>query len=115
MNSVLSSDYQQLVASTICHEAQMASLAIQDTFREQSSRPSVLYRPRLTMDGSQWCAVYGEDLQNSIAGFGSSPAEAMTDFDKNWVGKHHEPPLSSKLAQKFASRGPNESEGSEYV
>lgn len=49
--------------------------------------PSVLYRPRLSVDGSQWCALYGEDLQSGVAGFGNSPGEAMSDFNKNWCAR----------------------------
>lgn len=50
-----------------------------------SSLPSVLYRPRLSRDGNAWCALYGEDLQLGVAGFGKSPAEAMAAFDAAWV------------------------------
>ena len=28
-------------------------------------------------DGDQWCALYGENLQEGVAGFGRTPAEAM--------------------------------------
>lgn len=48
-------------------------------------RPSVLYRPALTADGTKWCALYGEDLASGVAGFGDTPAEAMYDFDKAWT------------------------------
>jgi len=47
--------------------------------------PSVLYRPCLSPDGNQWCALYGKNLQEGVAGFGDSPADAMRDFDKNWL------------------------------
>lgn len=50
-------------------------------------RPSVLYRPALSLDGDQWCALYGADLMNGVAGFGASPAEAMADFDAAWTKK----------------------------
>lgn len=50
-------------------------------------RPCVLFKPRLFRDGDAWCALLGEDLQSGVAGFGSSPAEAMTDFDKAWNEK----------------------------
>lgn len=46
--------------------------------------PSVLFRPRLTIDGNQWCALYGDNLQDGVAGFGNSPEAAMADFDKQW-------------------------------
>ncbi len=47
-------------------------------------RPATLMRPRVYIDGNMWCALYGDNLQDGVAGFGPSPAEAMTDFDKNW-------------------------------
>lgn len=49
--------------------------------------PHVLMRPALSIDGNQWCALYGEDLQDGVAGFGDSPADAMRDFDRNWFAK----------------------------
>lgn len=51
------------------------------------SNPSVLYRPRLTIDGNQWCALYGNNLQDGVAGFGDSPALAMEAFDRAWYAK----------------------------
>lgn len=47
-------------------------------------RPSVLYRPALSIDGSKWCALYGDNLQDGVAGFGDTPAQAMEDFDTQW-------------------------------
>lgn len=46
--------------------------------------PHVLMRPSLSIDGDKWCALYGENLQDGLSGFGNSPAEAMSDFDANW-------------------------------
>ena len=58
-------------------------------FMEQAAmeciRPFYLLKPRIHMDGNQWCVVYGEDLQSGVAGFGNSPAKASLDFDKNWT------------------------------
>ena len=50
-------------------------------------RPCVLFRPALFIDGDQWCALYGDDIQMGVTGFGDSPALAMWDFDFNWVKK----------------------------
>lgn len=47
-------------------------------------RPSVLYRPSIGLDGTKWCALYGEDLMNGVSGFGDTPAEAMSAFDQAW-------------------------------
>ena len=49
-----------------------------------AERPSVLYRPRLFLDGNAYCALYGDNLQEGCAGFGATPAEAMADFDRAW-------------------------------
>jgi hypothetical protein len=50
-------------------------------------RPSTLYRPELSIDGDQWRALYGDNLQESVAGFGDSPEEAYRDFDRGWYEK----------------------------
>ena len=59
----------------------MQDIALQ--FAEYA-RPSAVYRPSLSIDGNQWCALYGADLQEGVAGFGDSPAKAMANFDANW-------------------------------
>jgi hypothetical protein len=47
-------------------------------------RPSVMMKPRIFIDGNQWCMLYGENLQDGVAGFGDSPRMAAYDFDKAW-------------------------------
>jgi len=49
--------------------------------------PHVLYKPTLSADGTMWCALYGADLQEGIAGFGETPAEAMAAFDRAWTSE----------------------------
>jgi len=51
---------------------------------EDATLPHVLMRPRLFIDGNQWCALYGSGVQGGVAGFGSSPRDAMCDFDSKW-------------------------------
>ena len=41
-------------------------------------------RPKIFIDGNQWCALYGDNLHEGVAGFGDSPAKAMWDFDRAW-------------------------------
>jgi hypothetical protein len=53
----------------------------------EMQRPSVLYRPAICIDGNMWCALYGDNLQDGVAGFGDSPAGAMADFDAAWGAK----------------------------
>ena len=50
----------------------------------EQQRPCVVFKPTLSRDGSLYCVLFGEDLVQGVAGFGESPALAMTDFDKNW-------------------------------
>ena len=60
---------------------------IEEMFRVvagEHERPSVLMRPVLSMDGNKWCALYGANLMEGVAGFGDSPAKAMWDFDGKW-------------------------------
>lgn len=61
----------------------------------EMQRPSVIYRPSIYIDGNQWCALYGENLQDGVAGFGDSPADAMYAFDQAW---------NEKLAPRRAAR-----------
>jgi hypothetical protein len=48
--------------------------------------PHYIYRPRIFMDGTRYCALYGDDIQVGITGFGETPAAAMKDFDRVWNG-----------------------------
>ena len=52
-----------------------------------TTAPHAVMRPRIGIDGNKWCALYGDNLQDGVAGFGDSPSEAMADFDKNWWAK----------------------------
>lgn len=53
----------------------------------EMARPSVIWRPRVFPDGNQWCALYGDNLQEGVAGFGDSPELACTAFDTAWHAK----------------------------
>jgi hypothetical protein len=50
-------------------------------------RPSAVYRPALSLDGNQWCALYGQNLQDGLAGFGDTPEKAMIAFDIAWLNE----------------------------
>jgi hypothetical protein len=83
MTQALNDEWQSMVANSICYAADLAKLAIQEAALRFSA-PSVLYRPALSKDGNQWCALYGENLQDGVAGFGDTPEQAMADFDRAW-------------------------------
>ena len=62
--------------------------AVRDIFAQihgELTRPSVLYRPSLTHDGTQWHALYGATLEDGIAGAGDTPEAAMRAFDQAWA------------------------------
>ena len=40
--------------------------------------------PKFSKDGNQFCFLYGENLQEGIAGFGSTVFEAVNDFCKSY-------------------------------
>lgn len=72
--------------ANISFYADQASEAIKQVAFEYL-RPSVLFRPALSADGNQWCALYGENLQEGVAGFGDTPAAAMYAFDDAWLNE----------------------------
>lgn len=55
---------------------------------EQARRaPHVLMRPTVVPDGTMWCALYGENIMEGVAGFGETPEKAMEAFDKAWCSE----------------------------
>lgn len=38
-------------------------------------------QPKISKDGNQWCVLYGDNLQEGIAGFGETPIAAILDFN----------------------------------
>lgn len=75
-------DVRHIVQQSVWNVENESTAAIQ-----AMARPSVLYRPTVGRDGNKWCALYGPNLMEGVCGFGDSPAEAMADFDRNWVEK----------------------------
>ena len=51
---------------------------------EWMNTPSMMLKPRLFIDGNKWCALFGENIQDGVAGFGDSPNDAYLAFDKAW-------------------------------
>ena len=73
--------HSEMIADAACHEIQRAGYEWTNA-AVHLMEPSVLYRPQLYVDGNQWCALYGKNIQDGVAGFGDSPQEAMVDFNK---------------------------------
>ena len=47
-------------------------------------RPSIIFRPVITLDGDQFCCLLGSNPQEGIAGFGDTPDQACRAFDEAW-------------------------------
>lgn len=70
--------------ANLSHYAEMAAENVRWAMAEYTL-PSVMLRPKVFIDGSHWCALYGDNLQDGVAGFGDSPAKAMSEFDRAWL------------------------------
>jgi hypothetical protein len=80
-------DIGSVVQNIITQEFSLCAREVGMSFAEVANeymRPCVLLRPRLSIDGDLWCALYGDNIQDGVAGFGKSPSDAMHDFDKNY-------------------------------
>lgn len=67
---------QDTVNSSLITEARMNYWAAkQDLALVESLRPTI------TKDGDQWCVLYGDNLQEGIAGFGGTPYQAILNFN----------------------------------
>jgi len=53
----------------------------------EMTRPSVLHRPSLSVDGTKWCAMLGDNLMDGLAGFGETPDAAMRAFDTAFLSQ----------------------------
>ncbi len=71
---------EQAILNAQWNAAQEASVT------EQARRAAhVLMRPAIFPDGDAWCALYGENIQEGVVGFGDTPAAAAADFDLAWA------------------------------
>jgi hypothetical protein len=75
---------------------------------------------KLSLDGNQWCALFGADLQGGVAGFGDTPTEAVYDFEEQFKTANDWPPIPTAAFDWSAwidgreewktGRGPTEAE-----
>jgi hypothetical protein len=87
----MNDEHSHMASSSISHQALMVGEAYRMAASEhqevamQLKRPFMLLKPKIMRVGNQWCALYGDDLQVGVAGFGDTPEKAAQDFDKNWL------------------------------
>ena len=85
-------DVSSIVESVIRQQCDFghAIVCIKQEFAQTAydmRRPHVLMRPALSVDGDKWCALYGENIMEGVAGFGDTPEKAMIDFDMQWLNR----------------------------
>lgn len=86
--SILDHFYQE----SILHEYRLAIRTFEDACfllrdrEKEKSTPFYMLRPKLFIDGGKWCALYGENIQDGVCGFGDSPREAAKNFDDAFNG-----------------------------
>ena len=54
-------------------------------------RPFRLMKTSIFLEGDKWCVLYGDNLQDGVAGFGDSPELASRAFDEAWYAELAKP------------------------
>ena len=68
------------------HRMQMDFYGLMCDINQAKTAPHVIYPTIVTLDGNEYCCLYGSNLQEGIAGFGKTPKEACQAFDNEWNG-----------------------------
>ena len=90
----MSGDYCDPAASQMRYFAAEAQFkAAEEEFKVvlEKKRPFMLLRPKIFCDGNQWCALYGDDIQSGVCGFGDTPENAARQFDVEWLNAKSPP------------------------
>jgi hypothetical protein len=64
----------------------------------EKRRPFIQLRPNIFIDGEKWCVLYGQNLQDGVAGFGDTPEQAAINFDIAWLNERT-PAARAKMIQ----------------
>jgi len=81
----MNDQHSSMAMNAICHAADMVNNRIQQTINYYEE-PSAIYKPKVFPDGDKWCALYGDNIQEGVCGFGDTPAAAIIDFNNCWNG-----------------------------
>lgn len=83
MSEILNEQERERIIQAYCWTAEIEQRAIINMYSAKDS-PFLHMRGKLYMDGDKWCALYGDNLQEGLCGFGDSPCAAQADFDTNY-------------------------------
>lgn len=67
----------------VSNDAYLARMAIVEA-AAFTAAAHVRMRPSVFPDGTAWCCLYGDNLQEGVAGFGDTPEQACAAFDIAW-------------------------------
>ena len=65
-----------------CFDFSHQIAAMFESIEYESIRPCVMMKPKISIDGNQWCVLYGDNIQDGICGFGETPKLAIYDLNK---------------------------------
>lgn len=77
--------FEQIESSQRQHHETIHHSERMNVVNEQSEyNKFTMLRPKLFKDGNSWCVLFGENIQEGIAGFGKTPHLAILGWNKNW-------------------------------
>jgi hypothetical protein len=65
----------------------------------------------LSLDGDKWCVLFGPNLQDGVAGFGTTPTDAVNAFDEEFKTRNEHADWSAWIDGRETWKvgfGPNE-------
>lgn len=67
------------------NHAELTAEALHSAAIESSEMNLIaLLKPKICIDGNQWCVLYGDNIQDGVCGFGDTPRLAVYAFNKAW-------------------------------
>ena len=96
MTEALDQENQHLVREAFCWTAELQQRR-DNEYHGERLRPFHMMKPKLFLDGDQWCCLYGENIQEGLAGFGNTPEKAAYAFDEAFFGR--EQPIAQKAKE----------------
>jgi hypothetical protein len=84
----MSVDYEQIESSQRQHDQTIEHYEKMNNLYEERILGCIsLLKPKFSKDGDMFCFLFGENLQEGIAGFGKTPYEAATEFVNNFTNE----------------------------
>lgn len=93
-------DFLQIESSQRQHDQIMLhQVKISSAVMEEEYTLFNILKPKVLIDGNQYCVLHGVDLQSGICGFGETIHKAIIDFNNSF-----NKPLLNKIKRKGESQ-----------